>query len=421
VAASGAHEKELFGGEPLTTNNRMELTAVIEALAALKRPQPVVVYTDSEYVKNGITTWIHGWKARGWLTADRKPVKNVELWQRLDALRAAPRALALGQGPRRRPRQRARRRAGQPRRGLGEAGLRRPSRRRRFMGRTARAGWRIHSIRFCPPRLARMALKKMHTLVAVVGLAADRRQAPGGGRTSDRRRFDRAPGASCWRGHGGGRRTPGGLGAGTAGGGARAPGAGARRRATRRRALAGRWPGGGGGGKVEAVTLTDDVQAVGSLRSRQGVMLRPEVSGRIAQLGFTDGGRVQRGQLLVQLDDTLQRRSCSRPRRRPASRAPTCSAAASCWRRGFVSQSAVDQNAAALQVAEAQVALARRSWRACGAGALRRHRSASSRSRGRLRQGRRRHRQPRRPVAMSVSSACPSATPAACAPASRWR
>jgi ribonuclease HI len=82
----GAHEKELFGGEPLTTNNRMELTAVIEALSALKRSTAVAVYTDSEYVKNGITTWIKGWKNRGWRTADNKPVKNMELWQRLDAL-----------------------------------------------------------------------------------------------------------------------------------------------------------------------------------------------------------------------------------------------------------------------------------------------------------------------------------------------
>jgi len=82
----GAHEKELFGGEPATTNNRMELTAVIESLASLKRRSPVAIYTDSEYVKNGITSWIHGWKARGWRTADRKPVKNIDLWQRLDAL-----------------------------------------------------------------------------------------------------------------------------------------------------------------------------------------------------------------------------------------------------------------------------------------------------------------------------------------------
>jgi len=82
----GGHEKELFGGEPLTTNNRMELTAVIESLALLKRRTPVAIYTDSEYVKNGITSWIHGWKKRGWRTADNKPVKNIELWQRLDAL-----------------------------------------------------------------------------------------------------------------------------------------------------------------------------------------------------------------------------------------------------------------------------------------------------------------------------------------------
>ena len=84
----GGHEKELFGGERLTTNNRMELTAVIEALSALKSRCEVALYTDSEYVRNGITTWIHGWKQRGWRTADKKPVKNVELWQRLEALAA---------------------------------------------------------------------------------------------------------------------------------------------------------------------------------------------------------------------------------------------------------------------------------------------------------------------------------------------
>jgi ribonuclease HI len=82
----GTHEKELFGGEAQTTNNRMELTAVIEALSSLKQRCEVAVYTDSEYVRNGITTWIHNWKLRGWRTADKKPVKNVELWQRLDAL-----------------------------------------------------------------------------------------------------------------------------------------------------------------------------------------------------------------------------------------------------------------------------------------------------------------------------------------------
>ena len=82
----GEHEKELWGGEKLTTNNRMELTAVIQALLALKRRCKVVLYTDSEYVRNGITSWIHGWKKRGWMTADKKPVKNVELWQELEAL-----------------------------------------------------------------------------------------------------------------------------------------------------------------------------------------------------------------------------------------------------------------------------------------------------------------------------------------------
>lgn len=82
------HEKALCGGEASTTNNRMELTAVIEALASLKRSCDVTLHTDSEYVRKGITEWIHGWKQRGWKTADRKPVKNAELWQRLEALAA---------------------------------------------------------------------------------------------------------------------------------------------------------------------------------------------------------------------------------------------------------------------------------------------------------------------------------------------
>jgi ribonuclease HI len=81
---SGPHEKELWGGERSTTNNRMELTAVIEALNLLKRPCDVVLYTDSEYVRKGITEWIVGWKRRGWKTADNKPVKNADLWQTLE-------------------------------------------------------------------------------------------------------------------------------------------------------------------------------------------------------------------------------------------------------------------------------------------------------------------------------------------------
>ena len=80
----GSREKELFGGEPATTNNRMELTAVIEALKALKRPVQARVFTDSQYVQKGISEWIVGWKRRGWKTADKKPVKNVDLWQLLD-------------------------------------------------------------------------------------------------------------------------------------------------------------------------------------------------------------------------------------------------------------------------------------------------------------------------------------------------
>nr|WP_218964676.1 ribonuclease HI [Snodgrassella alvi] len=82
---SGHHSKELFGGEANTTNNRMELTAVIQGLAALKRPCIVNIYTDSQYVKKGMQEWIHNWKARGWKTAANQPVKNVELWQALDA------------------------------------------------------------------------------------------------------------------------------------------------------------------------------------------------------------------------------------------------------------------------------------------------------------------------------------------------
>ncbi len=84
----GAHEREISGGDSLTTNNRMELTAVIRALEALTRPVHARVYTDSEYVRRGITEWLPGWKARGWRTAARKPVKNQDLWQRLDELRA---------------------------------------------------------------------------------------------------------------------------------------------------------------------------------------------------------------------------------------------------------------------------------------------------------------------------------------------
>jgi ribonuclease HI len=81
----GEHRKELCGGETLTTNNRMEMTAVIEALAALKVPSTVVLHTDSTYVMKGMTEWIHAWIKRGWKTADKKPVKNADLWQLLSA------------------------------------------------------------------------------------------------------------------------------------------------------------------------------------------------------------------------------------------------------------------------------------------------------------------------------------------------
>lgn len=83
VIRAGGHEKELSGGDPMTTNNRMELTAVIEALNALKRPCAVMLSTDSRYVMDGLTKWIHGWRKNGWKTAAKKPVKNAELWQAL--------------------------------------------------------------------------------------------------------------------------------------------------------------------------------------------------------------------------------------------------------------------------------------------------------------------------------------------------
>ena len=86
ILRSGSHEKELFGGEQSTTNNRMELRAAIEGLAALKRPSRVTVTTDSQYVRQGITQWIEGWKRNQWRTSAKKPVKNQDLWQMLDEL-----------------------------------------------------------------------------------------------------------------------------------------------------------------------------------------------------------------------------------------------------------------------------------------------------------------------------------------------
>ncbi len=84
ILESGPHRKEIKGGEVLTTNNRMELTAAIMALETLKAPSKVDLYTDSNYLRGGITSWIKGWKKNGWRTADRKPVKNAELWERLE-------------------------------------------------------------------------------------------------------------------------------------------------------------------------------------------------------------------------------------------------------------------------------------------------------------------------------------------------
>jgi len=86
ILAAAGHVKELKGGEPHTTNNRMELMAAIAALEALKRPCLVDIHTDCQYLRSGVTGWIHAWKRNGWRTADKKPVKNIDLWQRLDAL-----------------------------------------------------------------------------------------------------------------------------------------------------------------------------------------------------------------------------------------------------------------------------------------------------------------------------------------------
>jgi ribonuclease HI len=85
VLRAGQHEKEISGGEPATTNNRMEMMAAIAALEALKRPSKVELTTDSSYLRDGITKWIHAWRRKGWKTADKKPVKNRDLWERLDA------------------------------------------------------------------------------------------------------------------------------------------------------------------------------------------------------------------------------------------------------------------------------------------------------------------------------------------------
>jgi len=88
ILRTGGRERELHGGDPATTNNRMELTAAIRALEALKRRCKIALYTDSQYVRQGITAWLATWKQRGWRTADRKPVKNQDLWQRLEELAA---------------------------------------------------------------------------------------------------------------------------------------------------------------------------------------------------------------------------------------------------------------------------------------------------------------------------------------------
>jgi len=174
-------------------------------------------------------------------------------------------------------------------------------------------------------------LKKIHTIVAVVGITV-------------------AAGAAWWfqRGAKAPEATP-------VAGATRAPGAGGGA------ATPGQGQGGPAAvevGQAEAVTLTDDVSAVGSLKAAQGVMLRPEVSGRIARLGFTEGQRVKKGQLLLQLDDTLQLAQLKQAEAQASIARTNLTRSRELLGQGFVSQSAVDQNGAALQVAEAQVALA---------------------------------------------------------------
>ena len=176
-------------------------------------------------------------------------------------------------------------------------------------------------------------MKTIHTVVAVLGIALA------------------GAGAWWWQNQGTGPSNS--AQAPSAAPGARGPAAGGPR-----------GPGGPGGpaavevAAVQAVTLTDDVQAVGSLRSRQGVMLRPEVSGRVAQLGFRDGQRVERGQLMLQLDDTLQRAQLQQAQAQASIARTNLQRSRELLAQNFVSQSAVDQNEASLQVAEAQVALA---------------------------------------------------------------
>lgn len=194
-------------------------------------------------------------------------------------------------------------------------------------------------------------MKKVHTVVAVVGIALASGAAWWWQNRSD-------PATAVAQGAPGGAGMGAGMGAG--GGGAVAPGA------RPGGPGAGGGPRGGGPGgpvavevaRAEAVTLTDDVQAVGSLRSSQGVMLRPESSGRVARLGFTEGQRVRRGQLVLQLDDTLQRAQLQQAEAQASIARTNLQRSRELLAQNFVSASAVDQNAAALQVAEAQVALA---------------------------------------------------------------
>ncbi len=188
-------------------------------------------------------------------------------------------------------------------------------------------------------------MKKIHTLVAVIGIAL-----AGGAAWWWQHRMPQAAGASATASTpADGAKPNAGAPAGKAGAGG--PGAGG--------------PGGGGGpatvevAKAEAQSLVDDVQAVGSLKSAQGVMLRPEVSGRISKLGFAEGAMVRRGQLLVQLDDTLQMAQLQQAQAQSSIARTNLQRSRELQAQGFVSQSAVDQNAAALEVAEAQVTLAK--------------------------------------------------------------
>jgi membrane fusion protein, multidrug efflux system len=229
--------------------------------------------------------------------------------------------------------------------------------------------------------------KKTHTLIALLGLAAlaaaawfwqrpTTPAAPASAAAAGGAGVSAAPGAGPTAGTGAGMGVRAGAGAGVGAGPGAGQGAAPGPRGASGPGGPGAGPGGAGGGgggpgqgpapveaaKAEALTLTDEVMAIGSLRARQGVMVRPEVSGRIARLGFADGQPVKRGQLLLQLDDTLQRAQVEQADAQARIALTNLQRSRELLAQNFISQSAVDQNEAAMQVAQAQVSLAKAQW-----------------------------------------------------------